>query len=219
MNASEHTTGDILLVDDNSSNLQTLTTMLSGEGYEIRIAKSGADALQSVRQHPPDLILLDVLMPGMNGHEVCQRLKADAATQDIPVIFVTALAELPEKIKGFEVGGVDYITKPFQAEEVIARVNTHVTMRLLRKKLENNIARLQKTLDEVKTLKGLIPICSSCKKMRDDKGYWNQIEIYMKNHTGAQFSHGICPACIEKLYPDLHEKMVRDKKEDGPGNH
>ncbi|HZY42169.1 MAG TPA: hybrid sensor histidine kinase/response regulator, partial [Anaerolineae bacterium] len=110
--------------------------MLSGHGYKVRPAPSGALALDAARAAPPDLILLDVSMPDLNGYEVCQRLKADARTRDVPVLFISALDDLDSKVKAFTAGGVDYITKPFQVEEVAARVATHLTLRNLQKQLQ-----------------------------------------------------------------------------------
>ncbi|MCP4622124.1 MAG: response regulator [bacterium] len=125
----------ILLVDDNLTNLQVLMGTLEGRGYHLLIAKNGESALTIVRKAGPDLILLDIMMPGMNGFEVCRRLKADPATQEIPVIFLSALSETTDKVHGLDLGAVDYITKPFQPEEVIARVSTHLTIYRLKKDL------------------------------------------------------------------------------------
>jgi len=125
----------ILLVDDNPTNLQVLVGALEGRGYNLLIAKNGESTLTIVRKAWPDLILLDIMMPGMDGFEVCRRLKADPATQEIPVIFLSALGETTDKVHGLDLGAVDYITKPFQPEEVIARVNTHLTIHWLKKDL------------------------------------------------------------------------------------
>ena len=116
----------ILIVDDTPANLLLLTRMLTERGYEPRPVLSGKLALQAARTEPPDLILLDIAMPEMNGYEVCEQLKAETALKDIPVIFISALNETIDKVKAFRVGGVDYVTKPFQLEEVYARVQTHL---------------------------------------------------------------------------------------------
>jgi response regulator RpfG family c-di-GMP phosphodiesterase len=100
-------------------------------------------------------------------------------------------------------GGVDYITKPFKSEEVLARVKTHLTLRFLQLELEEKNAELQKAMDEIKTLRGFIPICASCKRIRNDEGYWEQIESYISSHSDAKFSHGCCEECARKLYPEL----------------
>ncbi len=194
---------DILIVDDTPENLTVLRQMLTEQNYMVRPALNGEIAIKAVNTSSPDLILLDIRMPGMDGYEVCKQLKSEEKTSGIPVIFISALNELDDKIKAFSLGGVDYITKPFQAEEVLARVKTHLTLRNLQKIIEVKNAQLQKALDEVKILSGFLPICSSCKNIRDDKGYWNQIENYISKHSEAEFSHSICPECAKKIYPDL----------------
>jgi len=120
---------NILVVDDTVANLRLLSKILSTHGYLVRLARDGELALTSARFNPPDLILLDITMPGMNGYQVCTQLKADERTRDIPIIFISALNEVLDKVKAFSVGGVDYITKPFQVEEVLARIETHLTLR------------------------------------------------------------------------------------------
>jgi len=135
--------GHVLIVDDTPTNLRLLSVMLTGHGFEVSEAMDGPSALLSVRTDPPDMILLDIRMPGMDGFEVCQCLKEDDATRNIPVIFVSALDDQTEKIQGFAVGGVDYITKPFQVREVLARLETHLTLRRLQRQLEVQNTQLQ----------------------------------------------------------------------------
>ncbi|OYD88162.1 hybrid sensor histidine kinase/response regulator [Nostoc sp. 'Peltigera membranacea cyanobiont' 213] len=137
--------GLILIVDDIPTNLDVISEALSNEGYKVAIATSGERALQQIERRPPDLILLDVMMPGIDGFETCQRLKANPKTCDIPVIFMTALADVDNKVKGLKLGAVDYVTKPFQEEEVLARVKTHLQLRLLSQNLEQQVA--QKTAE------------------------------------------------------------------------
>ena len=128
--------GDILVVDDTPDNLRVLSKMLTEQGYEVRKVISGELALKVARNAPPDLILLDILMSGLNGYEVCSLLKANVQTADIPIIFISALDDVFDKLKAFEVGGVDYITKPFQSAEVLARVKNQLTIRYLHRKLQ-----------------------------------------------------------------------------------
>ena len=137
MNAPQPPSADILIVDDTIENLHLLSEMLAQQGYEVRIVKSGAMALRGVQAQPPDLILLDIMMPQMDGYEVCQHLKANPQTQNIPVIFISALNEVFDKVKAFAVGGADYITKPFQIEEVCARVAHQLTIRRLQMQIED----------------------------------------------------------------------------------
>jgi len=137
---------DILVVDDTPDNLRLLLGILGKQGYNVRPASDGAYALSTAQANPPDLILLDIKMPDMNGYEVCERLKADERTRDIPVIFVSALNDTFDKVKGFAVGAMDYICKPFQAEEVLARVNTHVSVWRLQHELQERNVQLHQEL-------------------------------------------------------------------------
>jgi sigma-B regulation protein RsbU (phosphoserine phosphatase) len=134
----------ILIVDDTPANLQVLAGMLKDRGYKVRPVPSGKLALLAARKDPPDLILLDINMPEMNGYDVCEQLKAEDLLKGVPVIFISALTEQLDKVKAFAIGGVDYITKPFQMEELHARVATHLKLRRLQIELEDTIARLAK---------------------------------------------------------------------------
>ena len=193
----------ILIVDDTPENLTVLRKILTENGFRVRPAISGEIALKTVQTDIPDLILLDIVMPNMDGYEVCRKLKAEKRTRNIPIIFISALNELEDKMKAFSEGGVDYITKPFQITEVLARVTTHISLHSLQKCLEKKNTDLQKAIDEVKQLRGFLPICSNCKSIRDDQGYWERIETYISNHSEATFTHGICPDCAIKLYPEF----------------
>jgi len=137
---------DILIVDDTPANLRLLSQMLAEHGHSVRAVTSGGRALASAQLSRPDLILLDIKMPEMDGYEVCERLKADGQTRDVPVIFISALDELQDKVRAFAVGGVDYITKPFQVEEVLARVETHLALRRLQEQLENANKKMAREL-------------------------------------------------------------------------
>jgi len=144
------TLSDILIVDDTPANLRLLSQMLTERGYKVRAVLSGPQALMAAQAAPPDLILLDIRMPEMDGYEVCQRLKTGEQTRDIPVLFISALSETEDKIKAFTVGGVDYITKPFQFEEVLARVQTHLALRNLHRQLQAANAELARQIDELR---------------------------------------------------------------------
>ena len=137
--------GNILVVDDTPDNLRLLSVMLSEQGYKVRKALNGHTALNTIHQVPPDLILLDINMPSMNGYEVCRELKKDEVIKEIPVIFISALDDVLDKVKAFDVGGVDYITKPFQAEEVIARIENQLIIQRQKKQLQQEIQERQKT--------------------------------------------------------------------------
>jgi two-component system sensor histidine kinase/response regulator len=136
------TQDSILIVDDTPANLRLLANILGEANYLVRPARDGKSAIASAQSAPPDIILLDIMMPELDGYQVCQQLKADERTADIPVIFISALDDVHDKVKSFAVGGVDYIPKPFHAEEVLARVQTHLTIRKLQQSLNEQIAEL-----------------------------------------------------------------------------
>ena len=135
---------NILIVDDVEDNLEILEDLLTFDGHNVQTVRSGEAALKRVQESRPDLILLDILMPEMDGFEVCTRLKADESTKDIPVVFVSSMSDIEYKVKGFKVGGVDYINKPFHHAEILVRVNTHITMLRLRKNLEEQNTKLER---------------------------------------------------------------------------
>jgi two-component system, NtrC family, sensor kinase len=140
----------ILVVDDTPTNLQVLFDLLNEQGYRVAIAKNGETALQRLQSSHPNLILLDVMMPGIDGFETCQRLKANPATRDIPVIFMTALSDSVDKVKGLSVGAVDYITKPIQHEEVLARIRVHLQLRSATRIMEQRTNELNQALESLK---------------------------------------------------------------------
>jgi signal transduction histidine kinase len=142
-NVQKNSLGNILVVDDTPENLRLLSTMLSQRGYTPRCVINGQMALRACNSNPPDLILLDIMMPEMNGYEVCEHLKNDAITRDIPVIFISAKDEVFDKVNAFAVGGVDYISKPFQFEEVLVRIESHLTLRKLQNQLKEQNVLLQ----------------------------------------------------------------------------
>lgn len=151
--------GDLLIVDDLADNLRVLSNTLSNHGYRVRAVKSGAMALLGAKAAPPDVLLLDIRMPEIDGYEVCRQLKADPQTCDIPIIFLSALNEVEDKVKAFEAGGADYITKPFQTEEVLARVRNQLTIQQLKSQVAQQQQKLAwiDALPSFPTLEGLNP--------------------------------------------------------------
>lgn len=190
----------ILVVDDNSQNLQLLGSVLQERGYDVAFAMNGKEALDYLTEELPDLILLDVMMPGMDGFEVCRDFKKVPDNKNVPVIFLTAKTETEDIVHGFECGAVDYISKPFQAAELLARVHTHV--------------ELKRAREEIISLKGLLPICAGCKKIRDDDGFWLKVETYLTTHTDVELTHGLCPDCYQeslKKIEQYRQKMQREQ--------
>ena len=221
-NQTESPKADILIVDDTPANLRLLAGILTDQGYKIRPASRGRMALLAAQAQPPDLILLDIMMPEMDGYEVCRQLKADEQTRDVPIIFISALDEALDKVTAFSIGAVDYITKPFQVEEVLARVETHLTIRNLQKQLqlanrelanqnaelEERNAALQEALSTIRTLRGIVPICAWCsKKIQSKEGEWVRLEAYIEEHSEASFTHGMCPDCREKFLDEMPDSQ------------
>lgn len=207
------TQASILIIDDTRDNLRLLTQILTQRGYKVHAVSSGEQGLVAAAAASPDLILLDIMMPGIDGYTVCEQLKAKPETAKIPVIFMSALNEPLDKVKAFTAGGVDYLTKPFQVEEILARVSVHLTLRKLQiqleeanaqlavqnQELQKRNAELQEALMTIKTLSGLVPICAWCgRKIQDEAGNWIKVEKYVEAHSEATFTHGICPDCLEK---------------------
>jgi CheY-like chemotaxis protein len=158
-------TGEILVVDDERASLEAFKLVLSKQGYRVRSAANGKAALQAVRESAPDLILLDVCMPGMNGYTVCEWLKADERTRDIPVIFTSALNEAQDRVKAFSAGGADYVTKPMWVEEMLARVATHLALRATRKQLAEKDAQLEREVAERKRVEA--ELRELCQRLAD----------------------------------------------------
>ncbi|QWV93795.1 response regulator [Geomonas oryzisoli] len=192
----------VLVVDDTVDNLIILYKVLRSE-YEVIGANSGAEALRLAQATPPDLILLDIMMPEMDGYELCRLLKQDPRLRDIPVFFISALNEEVDEARGFEAGAVDFITKPIKPAILTRRVAVHLELRSQKETLQRRNQELQAALSRVKELSGLLPICMTCKKIRDDQGYWNQLESYISEHSEVLFSHSYCPDCAEVVMKDF----------------
>jgi phosphoserine phosphatase RsbU/P len=180
-------------------------------------ASAAYDALDITRGPGPglppsiDLILMDFLMPGTDGVVATRHIKSLNTVRDIPVIVVTAKTDQDNLHAAFSAGAMDFITKPVNSVELLARVNSALMLKKemdCRKARERELRRsneeLQQALREVKVLKGLVPICASCKKIRNDQGFWQQLEEYLQQHSEAEFSHGLCTPCIKKLYPGVY---------------
>lgn len=203
----------VLLVDDEPANLHLLLAALQDD-HQLSVATSGASAMMIVQlEDTPDLILLDVVMPEMDGFEVCRWLKTEPTTRDIPVIFLTALEQAEYESMGLELGAADYITKPFNLDLVRLRVRNHLELKIQRDLLRRQKAELAEALAKVNLLSGLLPICANCKKIRDGQGQWRQVESYIKEHSEASFTHSLCQDCVKSLYPELSEQTTMASEE------
>ena len=209
----------ILIVDDSPDQQALLRAILGKAGHtDLLTADSAKTAFLMLNmdgQEPPthiDLILMDVLMPELDGVQACRQIKHRPDLCDIPVIMVTANNDLSNLQAAFAAGANDYITKPVNSVELLARASSALALKKemdCRKAREGELRRsneeLQNALRDVKVLRGLIPICASCKKIRNDEGFWQQLEEYIGEHSDAEFSHGICQPCVKKLYPGVYK--------------
>jgi len=190
----------ILIADDDAVSRHMLEATLQKLGYVTVVAGNGAEAWTLLQdEDAPRLAILDWMMPGMDGPEVCRRARAAPRTPPPYIILLTTRDSRADVVAGLDAGADDYMAKPFDREELRARVGVGVRMVELQQSLADRLRDLEDALARVKQLQGLLPICSYCKKIRDDGNYWNQVETYISAHSGAQFSHGICPDCFEKF--------------------
>jgi two-component system, OmpR family, response regulator VanR len=269
----ENSDVEILVVEDSPTQALYLQNVLEQAGYKVQVASNGESALEFLGTREPTLVVSDIVMPGLDGYELCRKIKDNPDLAQVPVILVTSLSDPLDILNGLKSGADNFITKPYQERELLTRIQYLLVNRQLRRKFgaglgveiyfagrkhfltaermqiidlllstfetavtnkvelesayrelmtlngqlhreiqerkraeeekERLIGRLQGALAEVKRLSGLLPICASCKKIRDDKGYWRQIEAYIRDHSEADFSHSICPECAKRLYPEL----------------
>ncbi len=187
----------ILVVDDEILVRQVLKQHLGSAGYRLEIASSGAKALEILRSEVIDLVLLDIMMPSMSGFEVCREIRKTKHRKDLPLIFLSAKGRPEDRVASFDEGGNDYLTKPIGRRELLARVATHLEL----------LAVHRHQFEEIHELRGILPICSYCKKIREDDGYWSQLESYISQHSEAEFTHGICPGCLSEKFPEFKKPV------------
>ncbi len=197
----------ILIAEDDATSRTILMAVLGKSGYEIESVADGLEALEAFKQSdPPDLAIVDLIMPKIDGLELVREIRALRATRPPYVIILSTKSETADVVAGLDAGADDYLAKPFDATELRARIEVGRRMLEMRAVLADKVQELAAALEQVKTLRGIVPICANCKNVRDDQGYWNRVETYMRDHTGAEFSHAVCPDCMDKLYPQLQEK-------------
>ena len=190
----------ILIAEDDLVSNEMLILLLTQWGYEVVATANGNEAWQAFQaKDPPTLAILDWQMPGLNGIEVCRRVRRRVDLKHVYLLILTSMSRADEIVAGLEAGANDYIVKPFKAPELRARLNVGARMVELQLELSDRVRELEKALSEVKQLRGILPICAYCKKIRDDKNYWEQVEDYFARHTDAKFSHSFCPECYQKF--------------------
>ena len=195
---------NILIAEDDVTSRNMLAAVLRKAGHDVTETANGAEAWEELQKpDAPRLAIIDWLMPGVDGLEVIRRVRTMETDQPLYLIMLTKKGEKSDIIAGLEAGANDYLPKPFDAGELRARVEVGRRMVEMQNALAEKIGELRRALAEIKTLRGIVPICAGCKKIRDDSGFWQQVEVYVRDHSEAQFSHGICPECMKRLYPEL----------------
>ncbi len=207
----------VLIIDDEEIIRKSFHDYLEDCGYDVLEAENGRIGIETFEQEKPGAVLLDLRMPEMDGLEVLSIISERSAA--IPVIVISGAGDITDAVEALRLGAWDYLLKPIESlsflkhsiEKAMERsrlIRENIEYQeLLEEKVKKRTEELQRALEQVKKISGLLPICASCKKIRDDKGYWNQIEIYIKEHSDAEFSHGICPECAKKIYPELYEDV------------
>ena len=196
----------VVIAEDDRVTGEILARTLQRWEYQTTLVGDGAEAWERLRAATePTLAILDWMMPGMDGPDVCRRVRADLPLANMYLLLVTARESRGDVIAGLDAGADDYVTKPFDVDELRARINVGVRVIALQDKLNQRVAELQAALANVKQLHGLLPICSYCKRIRGDDQYWQQLEGYIAEHSDAQFSHGICPTCYAAVSAELDE--------------
>jgi len=201
----------ILIAEDDAISCRVLETTLRKWNYDVVVTRDGAAAWEVFQQpDAPALAVLDWMMPELDGVEVCRRVRTLPRTPTPYIILLTAKGRKEDVVEGLNAGADDYLTKPFDRAELQARLNVGERILKLQSELATRVTELQEALARVKQLQGMLPICCYCKKIRDDQNYWTQVESYISAHSGAQFSHGVCPDCYDSvLKPQLDDLKRR----------
>jgi sigma-B regulation protein RsbU (phosphoserine phosphatase) len=196
----------ILIADDDDVSMLALEAMLHKRGHTVLTAGDGAAAWQILQEaEPPPLAILDWMMPVLDGVEICRRARAEPKLKTLYLMLLTSRGSREHLIEGLQAGANDYITKPFDRAELEARVNVGIEVVQLQTELKCRVRELEDALASVKQLQGMLPICSYCKKIRDDGNCWEQLEGYISRHSDARFSHGICPDCLKNALKSLQD--------------
>lgn len=202
----------ILIAEDDPISRRVLESALVKWGHEVVAVETGTAALERLQAtDAPHLAILDWMMPGMDGVEVCTELYRLPRDQVLYVILLTARGQKEDIVTGLDAGADDYLVKPFDREELRARLNAGIRIVTLQLELADRVKQLQEALQRVHQLQGLLPICAYCKKVRDDKNYWHEVETYIGERSGTAFSHGVCPQCRDRIVKEHLETRASGK--------
>ena len=199
----------VLVAEDEPLSRRLLRAQLESAGYDVVTAENGAEAWEILQSaDAPGLAIVDWMMPGLDGLEICRRLRCGETRRYVYVILVTARDRPSDVVAGLDAGADDYLTKPFDWNELHSRLRTGKRFQLLQSQLAAKVEDLESALAHVKTLQGLLPICMHCKRIRDDANTWHRLESYIEDHSNASFTHSLCRKCLEKHYPDYVDGSV-----------
>ena len=208
--AMRHDLKRVLVADDDMDTRNMLSRFLSLRGFTVQQAVEGNQAAEILGGHDaPAIALIDWMMPGMDGTDVCKLIRQEPDRPYTYLIMLTGRVNKAEVTAGLEAGADDYVTKPCDLTELLARLRVGERIVALERNRAEQVLALQEALNQVRKLKQLVPICAWCKRVRDDADYWHSIEEYLYLHTGSDFTHGICPACLEGLKADLPAQQLR----------
>lgn len=198
----------VLIADDDAISARVLDATLRQWGHEVVVTRDGLAAWEVLQsEDAPKLAIVDWMMPGLEGPEVCRRVRALARPVPTYIILLTSKDQSDDIVAGLESGADDYVTKPFDRGELRSRLGVGARVVALQQGLSDRVRDLEAALGQVKQLKGLLPICAYCMKVRDDQNYWQRVETYVTCHSNARFSHGICPQCWHDVVePDLRKE-------------
>lgn len=200
----------MLVAEDDLTSRTMLSAILRKQGYEVLEAVDGRQALKALKESDaPDVVVMDWMMPGLTGLEVVKKVRSRQAEPPPYIIMLTSRSDKSDIVEALEAGANDYLIKPFDTNELLARIKVGVRMVDLQARLSEKIDELQQALREVKTLRGLLPICSYCKKVRDDNGFWHQVEVYVRKHSEASFTHGMCPECTKRVLAEIENDIAQ----------
>ncbi|HEY7697804.1 MAG TPA: response regulator [Vicinamibacteria bacterium] len=192
----------VLIAEDEPISRRLLESRLRSTGYEIVTAENGARAWEILEsENAPELAILDWMMPELDGPEICRRLRKREPGRYVYVILLTARGRLDDLVAGLESGADDYVTKPFDWEELETRLRAGTRIQRLQSELAHKVTELESALAHVRTLQGLLPICMHCKSIRDDSNTWHRLETYIEQHSNALFTHSLCRKCLATHYP------------------
>jgi phosphoserine phosphatase RsbU/P len=205
----------VLIAEDDPVTLRLTSKLLLNWGYQVSEATNGQEAWDCLEKDAPPIVILDWLMPGIDGPTLCRRLRASEAHQSTYILLLTGMEGKENLVLGLEAGADDYLEKPVDHAQLKARLNVGVRIISLQQSLKQRLTELEEALANVKELRGLLPICSYCKNIRNDENYWQKLETYLSEHTHVRLSHGICPTCYKVVQQEI-KNMHKNTHPDTP---